>query len=245
MNERKEKKRKRKSSAREREEENGDETKAKSARTRLEIKSTRSNLNDIDAEIERLLSRLNEENEKDFNDSSSGERSRSGSSSGSLGRIAPLPPEAYPEHYGYGSKRGNEFAFKGKRLSASGGVSAKASVPSSNALIPGLVEREKNRPKCELCHLSFTSRAQLEEHLQGKGHRKKAAGGIGGGGARSQGPNRQQQIRREVKPPEGPHCKLCKKMFTSLAQKEEHEGGKWHKMRVEGKLAPSNKPYVM
>ena len=238
MNERKEKKRKRKSSAREREEENGDETKAKSARTRLEIKSTRSNLNDIDAEIERVLSRLNEENEKDFNDSSSGERSRSGSSSGSLGRIAPLPPEAYPEHYGYGSKKGNEFAFKGKR-------EGKAVAPRSNALIPGLAEREKNRPKCELCELSFTSRAQLEEHLQGKGHRKKAAFG-GGGGARSHPGQRQQQhIRREVKPPDGPHCKLCKKIFTSLAQKEEHEGGKWHKMRVDGKLAPSNKPYVM
>ncbi|CAL6314699.1 unnamed protein product [Bathycoccus prasinos] len=238
MKEKKEKKekKKRKSTQRE-EEENGDKkkTKTKSA-TGLESKSTR-NLNDIDAEIERVLSRLKNEKESE-NDSSNSESSSSSSSSSSLGRIAPLPPEAYPEHYGYGSKRGNEFAFKGKR-------EGKALAPRSNVLIPGLAEREKNRPKCELCELSFTSRAQLEEHLQGKGHRKKAAFG-GGGGARSHPGQRQQQhIRREVKPPDGPHCKLCKKIFTSLAQKEEHEGGKWHKMRVDGKLAPSNKPYVM
>ena len=234
MKEKKEKKekKKRKSSTRREEEENGDtkKTKTKSA-TRLESKST-TNLNDIDAEIERVLSRLKNEKESE-NDSSDSESS----SSSSLGRIAPLPPEAYPEHYGYGSKKGNEFAFKGKR-------EGKAVAPRSNALIPGLAEREKNRPKCELCALSFTSRAQLEEHLQGKGHRKKAGGVNGGGVARSQGQRQQQHVRREVKPPDGPHCKLCKKIFTSLAQKEEHEGGKWHKMRVDGKLAPSNKPYV-
>lgn len=238
MKEKKEKKekKKRKSSTRREEEENGDtkKTKTKSA-TRLESKST-TNLNDIDAEIERVLSRLKNEKESE-NDSSDSESSSSSSSSSSLGRIAPLPPEAYPEHYGYGSKRGNEFAFKGKR-------EGKAVAPRSNALIPGLAEREKNRPKCELCALSFTSRAQLEEHLQGKGHRKKAGGVNGGGVARSQGQRQQQHVRREVKPPDGPHCKLCKKIFTSLAQKEEHEGGKWHKMRVDGKLAPSNKPYV-
>jgi len=81
--------------------------------TRLESKST-TNLNDIDAEIERVFSRLKNEKESE-NDSSDGETSSSSSSSSSLGRIAPLPPEAYPEHYGYGSKKGNEFAFKGKR----------------------------------------------------------------------------------------------------------------------------------
>ena len=237
MKEKKEKKEKKKrKSTRREDEEHGDKkkTKTKSA-TRLESKST-TNLNDIDAEIERVLSRMNEENESE-DDLSGSENSSTSSSSSSLGRIAPLPPEAYPEHYGYGSKKGNEFAFKGKR-------EGKAVAPRSNALIPGLAEREKNRPKCELCELSFTSRAQLEEHLQGKGHRKKA-GGVNGGVARSQGHRQQQHVRREVKPPDGPHCKLCKKIFTSLAQKEEHEGGKWHKMRVDGKLAPSNKPYVM
>ena len=197
-------------------------------------------LNDIDAEIERL-SRLvaeaapeesGDEKEDDLGGSSSG----SSSSSSSLGRIAPLPPEAYPEHYGYGSKRGNEGAFKGKRVS-----SYSISAASKNVLIPGLAEREKNRPKCETCNLSFTSQAQLEEHLKGKGHRRKAAGGAT---QRQQQQYQHQHQRREVKPPEGPHCKLCRKMFTSLAQKEEHEGGKWHKMRVEGKLAPSNKPYA-
>ena len=194
-------------------------------------------LNDIDAEIERL-SRLAEaapeesgDEEDDLGISSSGS-----SSSSSLGRIAPLPPEAYPEHYGYGSKRGNEGAFKGKRVSSS----STSAAASKNVLIPGLAEREKNRPKCETCNLSFTSQAQLEEHLKGKGHRRKAAGGA----TQRQQQQQHQHQRREVKPPEGPHCKLCRKMFTSLAQKEEHEGGKWHRMRVEGKLAPSNKPYA-
>jgi len=195
-------------------------------------------LNDIDAEIERL-SRLVAEaapEESGDDDEEEDDLGGSSSSSSSLGRIAPLPPEAYPEHYGYGSKRGNEGAFKGKRVSSSS-----ISAASKNVLIPGLAEREKNRPKCETCNLSFTSQAQLEEHLKGKGHRRKAAGGA------TQRQHQQQQHqhqRREVKPPEGPHCKLCRKMFTSLAQKEEHEGGKWHKMRVEGKLAPSNKPYA-
>ena len=195
-------------------------------------------LNDIDAEIERL-SRLAEaapeesgDEEDDLGMSSSGS-----SSSSSLGRIAPLPPEAYPEHYGYGSKRGNEGAFKGKRVSSS----STSAAASKNVLIPGLAEREKNRPKCETCNLSFTSQAQLEEHLKGKGHRRKAAGGAT---QRQQQQQQHQHQRREAKPPEGPHCKLCRKMFTSLAQKEEHEGGKWHRMRVEGKLAPSNKPYA-
>ena len=197
-------------------------------------------LNDIDAEIERL-SRLaeaapeesgDEEEEDDLGMSSSGS-----SSSSSLGRIAPLPPEAYPEHYGYGSKRGNEGAFKGKRVSSS----STSAAASKNVSIPGLAEREKNRPKCETCNLSFTSQAQLEEHLKGKGHRRKAAGGAT---QRQQQQQQHQHQRREAKPPEGPHCKLCRKMFTSLAQKEEHEGGKWHRMRVEGKLAPSNKPYA-
>ena len=197
-------------------------------------------LNDIDAEIERL-SRLAEaapeesgDEEDDLGMSSSGS-----SSSSSLGRIAPLPPEAYPEHYGYGSKRGNEGAFKGKRVSSS----STSAAASKNVLIPGLAEREKNRPKCETCNLSFTSQAQLEEHLKGKGHRRKAAGGATQR-QRQQQQQQHQHQRREAKPPEGPHCKLCRKMFTSLAQKEEHEGGKWHRMRVEGKLAPSNKPYA-
>jgi hypothetical protein len=196
-------------------------------------------LNDIDAEIERLSRLVAEaapEESGDDDDEEEDDLGGNSSSSSSLGRIAPLPPEAYPEHYGYGSKRGNEGAFKGKRVSSSS-----ISAASKNVLIPGLAEREKNRPKCETCNLSFTSQAQLEEHLKGKGHRRKAAGGAT---QRQQQQHQHQHQRREVKPPEGPHCKLCRKMFTSLAQKEEHEGGKWHKMRVEGKLAPSNKPYA-
>ena len=114
MKEKKEKKekKKRKSSTRREEEENGDKkkTKTKSA-TRLESKST-TNLNDIDAEIERVLSRLKNEKESE-NDSSDSESSSSSSSSSSLGRIAPLPPEAYPEHYGYGSKKATNLRLKG------------------------------------------------------------------------------------------------------------------------------------
>ena len=48
-----------------------------------------------------------------------------------------------------------------------------------------------------------------------------------------------------VKPPASAveHCALCRKTFTSMAQKKEHEGGKWHKQRLSGELNPSNKPY--
>ena len=185
-------------------------------------------MNDIEAEIERL-SKLAESAPKESEDEDESDACSSSSGS-SLGRIAPLPPEAYPEHYGYGSKKGNEGAFKGKRVSGP---------RNSNVVIPGLAEREKNRPKCETCNLSFTSQAQFEEHLKGKSHRKKAFGSSSGGGGAGDG-----HRFREVKAPDGPHCKLCRKMFTSLLQKKEHEGGKWHMMRVEGKLPPSNKPYA-
>ena len=190
--------------------------------------STPKKLNDIEAEIERL-SKLAESAPKESEDEDESDACSSSSGS-SLGRIAPLPPEAYPEHYGYGSKKGNEGAFKGKRVSGP---------RNSNVVIPGLAEREKNRPKCETCNLSFTSQAQFEEHLKGKSHRKKAFGSSSGGGGAGDG-----HRFREVKAPDGPHCKLCRKMFTSLLQKKEHEGGKWHMMRVEGKLPPSNKPYA-
>ena len=189
--------------------------------------STPKKLNDIEAEIERL-SKLAESAPKGSEDKEESDACLSSSGS-SLGRIAPLPPEAYPEHYGYGSKKGNEGAFKGKRVSGP---------RNSNVIIPGLAEREKNRPKCETCNLSFTSQAQFEEHLKGKSHRKKAFGSSSSGGAGD------GHRFREVKAPDGPHCKLCRKMFTSLLQKKEHEGGKWHMMRVEGKLPPSNKPYA-
>ena len=52
-------------------------------------------------------------------------------------------------------------------------------------------------------------------------------------------------------PPRGPgppagaveHCALCRKTFTSKAQLLEHEGGKWHALRVRGELPPSRRPY--
>ena len=100
--------------------------------------STPKKLNDIEAEIERL-SKLAESAPKESEDEDESDACSSSSGS-SLGRIAPLPPEAYPEHYGYGSKKGNEGAFKGKRVSGP---------RNSNVIIPGLAEREKNRPKCE------------------------------------------------------------------------------------------------
>ena len=74
--------------------------------------STPKKLNDIEAEIERL-SKLAESAPKESEDEDESDACSSSSGS-SLGRIAPLPPEAYPEHYGYGSKKGNEGAFKGK-----------------------------------------------------------------------------------------------------------------------------------
>lgn len=48
-----------------------------------------------------------------------------------------------------------------------------------------------------------------------------------------------------IKPPASAveHCALCRKTFTSVEQKKEHEGGKWHKQRLSGELNPSNKPY--
>jgi hypothetical protein len=45
------------------------------------------------------------------------------------------------------------------------------------------------------------------------------------------------------KPPDAPHCALCRKTFTSALQLVEHQGGKWHKQRIAGTLAPSRKPY--
>ena len=55
---------------------------------------------------------------------------------------------------------------------------------------------------------------------------------------------RERTGREKEKPPDGPHCALCRKTFTSEAQRVEHAAGKWHKARVAGTLAPSTRPYT-
>ena len=135
---------------------------------------------------------------------------------------------------------------------------AGASDASPSAQRPAILELlEKRREKraehrCDVCDKDFTSQAQLEEHRRGKAHARAASHGahsVGGGagrgrgrgGGRGGGPVRPAPGPRP--PPGVPHCALCRKAFTSTAQLAEHEGGKWHKMRVSGELPPSRKPY--
>ena len=138
------------------------------------------------------------------------------------------------------------------------GSRACASGASPSAQRPAILELlEKRREKraehrCDVCDKDFTSQAQLEEHRRGKAHARAASHGahsVGGGagrgrgrgGGRGGGPVRPAPGPRP--PPGVPHCAICRKAFTSTAQLAEHEGGKWHKMRVSGELPPSRKPY--
>jgi len=157
-----------------------------------------------------------------------------------LPRIQPLPRELLPEGNDY---KGKGTSFLGKRgagqptASAASGGTTTAGAPR-NELERRLAMRN-DRPRCEVCQMDFTSGAQFEEHKRGKKHLAKArAANGGGGGGRGAGGG-----RRYVKPPPGPHCELCRKIFTSEVQKVEHYGGKWHKARERGEMPPSNRPY--
>jgi hypothetical protein len=200
-------------------------------------------LNALEHEIQRLeglAKELSEEEDED-EDRESDDFDRSSSSS-SLERIPKLAKEMYPEHYGYGLNRKQrnslfEAQNSSRRGQQNGDVgSTEAEVietKRANLLIPGLEERERNRPKCNACSMSFTSQSQLDEHLKGKAHKRKMM--------MNEGTYHKNNV---VKAPDGPHCALCRKMFTSDSQKREHENGKWHRQRVEGKLAPSKLPYM-
>ncbi len=160
-----------------------------------------------------------------------------------LPRIEPLPASLLPE--------GNDYKGKGARGSFLGKAAKTAGAPPVAVTVAGGANTElarrlaarADRPRCEACGMDFTSDAQYEEHCRGKKHLKivraatfSARGPQGGSGAGAGG-------RRHVKPPPGPHCELCRKMFTSDAQRLEHLSGKWHKKRESGELPPSNKPY--
>lgn len=157
-----------------------------------------------------------------------------------LPRIEPLPASLLPE--------GNDYKGKGARGSFLGKAAKTAGAPPVAVAVAGGANTElarrlaarADRPRCDACGMDFTSDAQYEEHCRGKKHLKNAraatssARGPPGGGSGG---------RRYVKPPPGPHCELCRKVFTSDAQRLEHLSGKWHKKRESGELPPSNKPY--
>ena len=120
-----------------------------------------------------------------------------------------------------------------------------------------ILAKRKALPRCDVCAKDFTSQAQLDEHRKGRAHwraardARAAAHGRAVPARRSSDDGRgshasaaaSRGVRRD-KAPDGPHCALCRKTFTSEAQRAEHESGKWHKMRVAGTLAPSAKPYA-
>ncbi|OUS44254.1 hypothetical protein BE221DRAFT_45945, partial [Ostreococcus tauri] len=134
-------------------------------------------------------------------------------------------------------RRGEGRFLGARRGGDDGGSTAPASEPRT-ALERRLATRA-DRPRCAACGVDFTSDAQYAEHLRGKKHASKTrnASGRRGDGASGGGG------RRYVKPPPGPHCELCRKMFTSETQRKEHFEGKWHAARARGELPPSNKPY--
>ena len=124
-----------------------------------------------------------------------------------------------------------------------------------------ILAKRKALPRCDVCAKDFTSQAQLDEHRKGKAHWRAArdANAAKNGhvvppfvrNSSTDGTSRRASVhaasahaRGREKPPDGPHCALCRKTFTSQAQRAEHDGGKWHKMRVAGTLAPSTRPYT-
>ena len=180
------------------------------------------------------------------------------SDSSELEAIAPLPAHLLPEHNAYSGKNVGKRRKKLKTGFLATAEAAKAAAGATIAAPEGsglaaILSRRRDMPRCEVCAKEFTSQGQLDEHNRGKAHLRAARAARGEGGRRVGAPEERRPGGRGAgpprpapgpKPPPGvPHCALCRKTFTSAAQLAEHNGGKWHMMRIRGELAPSRKPY--
>jgi len=194
--------------------------------------------------------RRREEKESDDDDDDDDAVAAAAESDSELERIAPLPSHLLPEHNAYSGKGIGRKKKRGEKNAANTGTTTAAPTPALAAMIA----RREDMPRCNVCDKRFTSVAQLDEHERGKAHLKAARARATGGtprdaSRRPPGAGRPAAPGKPIAglpgPPAGAveHCALCRKTFTSKAQLLEHEGGKWHAMRVRGELPPSRRPY--
>ena len=216
--------------------------------------------------------RRREEKESDDDDDDDDAVAAAAESDSELERIAPLPSHLLPEHNAYSGKgigrkkkRGEKNAANAgtttaattttaTRAGGDAGASGAAPAAAPTPALAAMIARREDMPRCDVCDKRFTSVAQLDEHERGKAHLKAARARATGGtprdvSRRPPGAGRPAAPGKPIAglpgPPAGAveHCALCRKTFTSKAQLLEHEGGKWHALRVRGELPPSRRPY--